>query len=151
MPFSRLSAQNEPIPMAARGVPAPLQPVGPQLTELPASAATVYRVRPRLQSANKIEELSLSELRGKIRRNRVSFPSQVPIFPKHDRPDIQRKAVQLYFLFGWSCSRIAQRYGVLRQRIQQILSTWKRRAIQMGYIQEIPPALPSRDLGKLIQ
>jgi len=111
----------------------------------------VYRVRPRIESGNKIEELSLTELRAKIRKNRVSFPSQVPTFPKHDRPDLQRKAVKLYFLFGWSCTRIAERYGVLRQRIQQILSTWKRRAIQMGYIQEIPPATPSRELGKLLQ
>ena len=85
----------------------------------------------------------MSELRGRIRRNRVSFPSQVPVFAKHDRPDLQRKTVQLYFLFGWSCGRIAERHGVLRQRIQQILSTWKRRAIQTGYIQEIPPAQPA--------
>jgi hypothetical protein len=111
----------------------------------------VYRVRPRPESASKIEELSLSELRGKIRRNRVSFPAQVPTFQKHDRPDLQRKTVQLYFLFGWSCSKIAERYGVLRQRVQQILSTWKRRAIQMGYIQEIPPGTPLHELSKLVQ
>ncbi|MGD0130780.1 MAG: hypothetical protein ABSE57_01995 [Bryobacteraceae bacterium] len=84
--------------------------------------------------------MTLNELRRRVRQNRVSFPSQVPAFAKHDRPDVQVKAVQLYFLFGWSCNRIAQRYGLLRQRVQQILSTWKRRAIEMGYIQEIPPA-----------
>jgi hypothetical protein len=134
--------------MAARSVPALRQPS--QLLSGD-GALSVYRVRPRIESGNKIEELSLTELRAKIRKNRVSFPSQVPTFPKHDRPDLQRKAVQLYFLFGWSCTRIAERYGVLRQRIQQILSTWKRRAIQMGYIQEIPPATPSRELGKLLQ
>jgi len=93
-------------------------------------------------TTEKIEDISLNELRRRVRQNRVSFPSQVPTFPKHDRPDVQRKAVQLYFLFGWSCSRIAQRHGLLRQRVQQILSTWKRRAIQMGYIQEIPPDTP---------
>ncbi len=134
--------------MAAQGVRIPLQATPPVVS---ANALPVYRVRPRPESASKMEELSLCELRGKIRRNRVSFPSQVPTFAKHDRPDLQRKTVQLYFLFGWSCSRIAQRYGVLRQRIQQILSTWKRRAIQMGYIQEIPPAMPSGQLGKLVQ
>jgi hypothetical protein len=134
--------------MAARSVSAPLQSSQPQL---PIAAQPIYRVRPRPENANSIEQLSLNELRGKIRRNRVSFPSQVPTFAKHDRPDLQRKTVQLYFLFGWSCSRIAQRYGVLRQRIQQILSTWKRRAIQMGYIQEIPPAMPAREPGKLLQ
>jgi hypothetical protein len=98
-----------------------------------------YRARPRPGNAERIEELSLAELRLKIRRNRASFPSQVPTFLKHDRPDLQRKLVQLYFLFGWSCNKIARRHGILRQRVQQILSTWKRRAIQMGYIQDIPP------------
>jgi hypothetical protein len=102
--------------------------------------ALVYRVRTRLANPDRMEELSLKELRLRIRRNRASFPAQVPVFAKHDRPDLQRKCVQLYFLFGWSCSRIAQRYGVLRQRIQQVLTTWKRRAIEMGYIQDIPPA-----------
>ena len=103
----------------------------------------VYLPRPILteresDTTQKIEYCSLNELRRRVRQNRVSFPSQVPTFRKHDRPDVQRKAVQLYFLFGWSCNKIAQRLGLLRQRIQQILSTWKRRAIEMGYIQEIP-------------
>jgi hypothetical protein len=40
---------------------------------------------------------SLNELRRKVRQNRVSFPSQVPTFLKHDRPDLQRKAVQFIF------------------------------------------------------
>jgi len=96
--------------------------------------------RSRIEDAKSLVDYSLAELRRKVRQNRVSFPSQVPVFAKHDRPDLQRKMVQLYFLFGWSCNRIAQRHGVLRQRVQQILSTWKQRAIQMGYIQEIPDA-----------
>jgi hypothetical protein len=125
----------------------------PILSSSPA-APPVYRVRPRPNetetgNAEKIERLTLNELRRRVRQNRVSFPSQVPTFEKHDRPDVQRKAVQLYFLFGWSCSRIAQRLGLLRQRVQQILSTWKRRAIQMGYIQEIPPAMPSQTVREL--
>ena len=123
--------------MAARVVPIPDHQ---KLRALP-----VYRTRPRSNATENdntenIEEFTLNQLRQRVRQNRVSFPSQVPTFEKHDRPDVQRKAVQLYFLFGWSCSRIAQRHGLLRQRVQQILSTWKRRAIQMGYIQEIPPA-----------
>lgn len=113
-------------------------------------ALPTYRTRPRFDDTQNIDELSLAELRRKVRRNRASFPSQVPTFPKHDRPDLQRKLVQLYFLFGWSCNRIALRHGILRQRVQQILSTWKRRAIQMGYIQEIPPAL-SLIASKLVQ
>lgn len=95
-----------------------------------------------------LDARSLNELRRKIRQNRVSFPSQVPIFPKHDRPDLQCKAVQLYFLFGWSCNRIGLRFGIQRQRVQQILSTWKRRAIETGYLQEIPPAMLPKVTGK---
>jgi hypothetical protein len=105
-----------------------------------AAQVGVHPVHPRPDG--RLEQFTLNELRRRVRQNRVSFPSQVPIFAKHDRPDVQRKAVQLYFLFGWSCNRIAQRHGLLRQRVQQILSTWKLRAIQMGYIQEIPPAAP---------
>ena len=89
-------------------------------------------------SALAIGRLSLNDLREAIRSNRVSFPAQVPIFPKHDRPDLQRKMVQLYFVLGWSCGAIASRYGMIRQRVQQILNTWKRRAVEMGYIQHIP-------------
>jgi hypothetical protein len=86
-----------------------------------------------------IEALSLDALRKAVRENRVSFPAQVPVFEKHDRADLQRKLVQLYFAFGWSCSAIGKRYGLLRQRVQQILNAWKRRAVQLGYIQDIPP------------
>lgn len=123
--------------MADRVVPASPPP---SETRLHSRTRRSYRT-PRAEKTD-IQDFSLNELRHKIRQNRVSFPSQVPIFAKHDRPDIQRKAVQLYFLFGWSCQRIAERHGLLRQRVQQILSTWKRRAIQTGYIQEIPPAFP---------
>jgi hypothetical protein len=121
--------------MADRVVPAPALP-----SRLPVQSRSprAYRT-PYSDDREKIEDFSLNELRRKVRQNRVSFPSQVPTFAKHDRPDIQRKAVQLYFLFGWSCKRIADRHGLLRQRVQQILSTWKRRAIQTGYIQAIPP------------
>jgi len=109
------------------------------------------RARPRPDIAEELDADSLNELRRKIRQNRVSFPSQVPTFQKHDRPDLQRKAVQLYFLFGWSCNKIARRLGILRQRVQQILSTWKRRAIQLGYIQEIPAAMPPPKLETVAQ
>src|SRR5271154_6944849 len=88
---------------------------------------------------SKLERLKIPVLRKAIHANRISFPSQVPVFLKHDRADLQRKLVQLYFLLGWSCSRIGARYSIRRQRVQQILNTWKQRAIQMGYIQSIPP------------
>lgn len=47
--------------------------------------------------------------------------------------------VQLYFVLGWSCDRIALRYGFVRQRAQQVLHTWSRRAVETGYLQHIPP------------
>jgi hypothetical protein len=87
----------------------------------------------------KIEELRLDQLRSAIRANRISFPAQVPVFEKHDRPDLQRKIVQLYFVLGWKCNNIAERYGLIRQRVQQILNTWKRRAAETGYLQHILP------------
>lgn len=112
----------------------------------------------QLQSGGpKIESLRLDQLRAGIRANRISFPAQVPVFEKHDRPDLQRKIVQLYFVLGWKCNSIAKRYGLIRQRVQQILNTWKRRAAEMGYIQHIPPvedvigalALQSREVASV--
>lgn len=38
--------------------------------------------------------LRIDKLRIALRENRVSFPAQVPLFAKHDRPDLQRKLVQ---------------------------------------------------------
>jgi hypothetical protein len=92
-----------------------------------------------------VDVLSLNSLRAAIRANRVSFPAQVPVFHKHDRPDLQRQMVQLYFVLGWNCDQIADRYGLIRQRVQQILNTWKRRAAQTGYVQHIPEA-ENRDM-----
>ncbi len=88
----------------------------------------------------RLESFRLADLRKALRDNRVSFPAQVPTFDKHDRPDLQCKIVNLYFVMGWSCGRIAERHRMARQRIQQILNTWKRRAVEMGYVQNIPPA-----------
>ena len=96
-----------------------------------------------------IEGLEINILRKAVRANRVTFPSQVPVFPKHDRADLQRKFVQLYFLLGGNCNRIRARYGLRRQRVQQVLNAWKRRAVQTGYIQPIPPAQSVRSLRRL--
>ena len=82
----------------------------------------------------------MDQLREAVRANHVSFPSPVPTFKRHDRPDLQWKLVQLYFVFGWSCESIARRYGLIHQRVRQILKIWKQRAVEMGYIQYIPPA-----------
>jgi hypothetical protein len=87
----------------------------------------------------KLYEMRIDKLRLAIRKNEISFPSQVPTFPKHDRPDLQRKLAQLYFVLGWNGPRIGHRYGLSRLRVHQILSTWTRRAVESGYIQSVPP------------
>jgi hypothetical protein len=88
----------------------------------------------------KLEALRIDELRLAIRANQVSFPSPVPTFGRHDRADLQWKLAQLYFVLGWNCEGIAAKYGLIHQRVRQILKTWKRRAVETGYIQFIPPA-----------
>jgi len=85
-----------------------------------------------------VGEVNLARLRRAIRDNRISFPSQVPIFPGCGRPDLQHKLVQLYFVMGWSCASIAARYGLVRQQVRDVLSSWKQRAANTGYLQHIP-------------
>src|SRR5580700_8359865 len=87
----------------------------------------------------KLYEMRVDQLREAIRNNQASFPAQIPTFSRHTRPDLQRKLVQLYFVNGWSAPQIRARYHLGGQRFQQIFSTWKNRAIELGYIQAIPP------------
>jgi hypothetical protein len=89
-------------------------------------------------NVRQLDEIDIEDLREAIRANWVSFPSQVPTFPKHDRPDLQRKLAQLYFVLGWNCNSIGARYGLVPARVRQILNTWTRRAVKTGYIQHIP-------------
>jgi hypothetical protein len=89
-------------------------------------------------SDKKLLQMRVDELRAAIWKHQVSFPSQIPTFSKHTRPDLQRKLVQLYFICGWSGPKIRARYDLSAQRFQQILSTWKRRAVELGFIQTIP-------------
>ena len=86
-----------------------------------------------------LNSLRLDQLRAAVRANLVTFPSTVPTFERHDRPDLQWKIVQLYFTLGWGYETIAVRFGLVHQRVAQILKTWKRRAIETGYVQYIPP------------
>jgi hypothetical protein len=104
----------------------------PEAAVLPNDPAERSAVEPNLY------EMPVDELREAIRKNRVTFPAQVPVFSKHDRSDVQRQLVQLYFLLGWSGPRIGIRYGLRRSRVQQVLNAWKRRAVELGYIQAIP-------------
>jgi hypothetical protein len=119
--------------VAEPSITSPLFPF-PQAGALPKDPAGRSAVEPNLT------EMPVDELREEIRRNRVTFPAQVPVFSKHDRSDVQRQLVQLYFLFGWSGPRIGIRYGLRRSRVQQILNAWKKRAVELGYLQCVPSA-----------
>jgi hypothetical protein len=81
-------------------------------------------------------------LRQAVRENLVSFPSQVPVFGKPSRPDLQQKSVLLYFVCGWTMEDIAKRYCLGRQRMGQVLTAWRIRAVKQGYIQAIDPEHP---------
>jgi hypothetical protein len=86
----------------------------------------------------KLGDLRIDQMREALRMNLISFPSQVPVFGRHDRPDVQWRFAQLYFVLGWRCGKIAARYGVGRQRAGQILKVWVGRAVETGYVQLIP-------------
>jgi hypothetical protein len=112
------------------------------LKSTPAKPARPQRYQPRpLPSLAQVQlgSLRMDQLREALRMNSITFPSQVPVFDRQDRPDLQCKFAQLYFVLGWSCGRIALRHGLVRQRVGQILNAWTRRAVETGYIQTIPP------------
>jgi hypothetical protein len=86
-----------------------------------------------------LDSIRLDLLQEAVRSNKVSFPSQVPVFVRHATPDLQCRVVQLYFIHGWSCGRIAKRYGYVRNYIWGVVNEWRRHAVALGYIQVIPP------------
>ena len=86
-----------------------------------------------------LSKIRLDQLQEAIRSNKVSFPSQVPVFIKHAAGNQQCHVVILYFVRGWSCERIAKRYNVTRQHVWQMVSEWRRHAVALGYLQAIPP------------
>ena len=87
-------------------------------------------------------DLENKVLRQAVQENRVSFPSQVPVFEKRTRPDLQRKIVAPYFVPGWAMEDIAERHCLGRQRMGQILPVWRIRAVKEGYLQAIQPGRP---------
>jgi hypothetical protein len=95
--------------------------------------------------------MRMTKLRKAIRNNLVSFPSQIPMFVRNGPGDLQRCSVQLYFLHGWNCGRIARRYGHSRFYIWQLVNEWKRHAVSLGYLQSIPPAGALLDLKNAVQ
>jgi hypothetical protein len=88
------------------------------------------------------DDLGNTVLRQAVQENLVSFPSQVPAFGKQFRPAFEQNIVLLYFVRGWTTDRIANRYGLGRQRIAQILTAWRIRAVKEGYVQPIESAHP---------
>jgi CheY-like chemotaxis protein len=87
-----------------------------------------------------IASMGLRRLRTALHNGQISFPSQVPTFSCQSRADIQWRLAQLYFVRGWSSTQLAMRYGMSPARVRQLLSSWVRRALMLGYIQEIPGA-----------
>jgi hypothetical protein len=85
------------------------------------------------------QEPPINCLRDSIQANRIHFPVPVPVFPYQYRADIQWRLVELYFVRGWSTKRLAERYGVTTRRIAQSLQHWVCRAMELGYLQAIPP------------
>lgn len=84
-----------------------------------------------------------------VRRNQVCFPSQAPIFGRNPRREMQWRVAVLYFVRGWSTMQIARRYGLTRERCGQIISEWRIRAVNMGYIQDVTPDAPVEPVGRI--
>ena len=95
--------------------------------------------------------MRVSRLRKAIRRNLVGFPSPIPLFVRTAPDNLQRYSVELYFLRGWSCGKIAKRYGRSRAYIWQIVNEWKRHAVSLGYLQSIPSPEVLVDLKNALQ
>jgi hypothetical protein len=76
-------------------------------------------------------------LRLAIRRNLVSFPSQVPTFLRQPPPNMQWQIVLLFFIGGWSKAKIAARFNVSRHLIWNSLNEWSMRALALGCVQII--------------
>lgn len=98
-----------------------------------------------------IAQTSLRRLRTAVQNHEVSFPAQVPIFSCQSRSDIQWRLVELYFVRNWSCTELGERYGVTMERARQLISQWVQRAIVLGYLQEIPAAVPAEAPGASVE
>jgi hypothetical protein len=76
-------------------------------------------------------------LRRAVRANIVSFPSQIPIFPKRPQAEMQWRMVLLFFVRGWSAANIAERFHVPNHRVWSLLNAWSVRAMALGHVQVI--------------
>src|SRR5258708_30215716 len=93
---------------------------------------TAERVQTPLHSGSAV-------LRRALRRNIVSFPSQIPVFLKQPPADMQWRMVLLYFVRGWSSAKIAARFNVPTHWIRKSLNAWSVRALALGFVQVIDP------------
>jgi hypothetical protein len=93
-----------------------------------------------LESISTLDDAGNRVVRAGIRNNLITFPSEVPVFRKTTRPDLQAKIAVLYFVRGWSTTQIGERYQIGRQRVAQIITKWRMRAVRSGYIQLINEA-----------
>lgn len=78
-------------------------------------------------------------LRRAIRKNIVSFPSQIPVSSMHLPDAVQWRMVLLYFVRGWSQADIAGRFKVPKHRVFHHLNNWAVRALALGYVEIIDP------------
>lgn len=78
-------------------------------------------------------------LRRAVRRNIVSFPSQIQAFLRRPAADMQCRVILLFFVRGWTSIQIAMRFNVPKHVIRGILNDWSVRALALGYIQVIDP------------
>ena len=78
-------------------------------------------------------------LRRAVRRNIVSFPSQIQAFLRRPAADMQCRVVLLFFVRGWTSIQIAARFGVPKHVIRGTLNDWSARALALGYVQVIDP------------
>jgi len=84
-----------------------------------------------------VTKMTLSRLRQEVRENRIAFPAPVPIFAHQHRADVQWRLVELYFVRGWSFSRLSLRYNVTPGRARQTIRRWVERACALHYLQRI--------------
>jgi hypothetical protein len=79
-------------------------------------------------------------LRAAIRRNAVTFPSQMVRLRSCDAGnDEPERIVQLYFVHGWSIGSICRRYRLSKKSVDNILNKWRHGAVAAGFVQEIRP------------
>jgi hypothetical protein len=81
---------------------------------------------------------------GRYPQPKALLSGSGPIFSRHSKPDREWRIAVLYFIRGWQCRDLAGRFEITPERVRQILGEWKRRAVQLGFIQSIPPDQPMK-------